>query len=121
MKAVEAERIINSVAFKPGFRFAAVATSEYEVGVGLYIETVDTSYPGPDGQCRKPIQVMPTVTINVRFRDYLGVLRALLDFDAETNSHESREFLKVRIDGRWEAPFHPHTDIGDELWERTAA
>lgn len=120
MRPDEATAQIRNTVFKPGWRFFASVTGPDEVEVRLRVETFDTSYPGYDGQCRKPITIAGGErTISVRGLDERGLCYELIKLAADTNFHEDREFLKVRQpDGTWVSPLHPHTTEGELFWQR---
>jgi hypothetical protein len=111
----EAVVLVNGSVFKPGWKFYALADGPDAILLGLVIETVDTSYPGHDGICRRPARLAPDKKIEgVGGMDEAGLLYAMLKFAAGLDSHENREFLKVqRPDGSWVAPLHPHTMDGE--------
>jgi hypothetical protein len=120
MRADDAVRFVNGLAFKPGWRpVAEVYTTGY-IQISFLIETVDTSYPDGDGICRKPIRIFgQDKLVNVTSLDDEGLLAEVLKCAAENDEHENREFLKVRQpDGSWQAPLHPHTDAGNRAWRR---
>ena len=120
MQTAEAIRHINGMVFKPGWRVQAVEMLPDLVLVELLIDTVDTSYPDPDGVCRKEVTlyretyVRPSATASLQELCY-----AVLKLAADTDIHEDREFLKVRdpATGRWVAPLHPHTPEGNRAWD----
>jgi hypothetical protein len=119
MKADEAVRFVNDLAFKPGWRPVAEAYAGGIIRLGFLIETVDTSYPGRDGVCRDKIRILGQDTlVSVTGLDENGLLAEVLKCAAENDEHENREFLKVRQpDGSWHAPLHPHTREGESAWQ----
>lgn len=119
MKAADAAAYLRSLAFKPGWRVTAEGYRDM-VQVSFLIDTVDTSYPDPDGVCRKPItiygtsKVLFTEDMEPEDLDY-----EVLKLAAEQDMHENREFLKHRLpDGTWHSPMHPHTRAGNAAWDK---
>ena len=117
MRAAEAvEQVRNSV-FKPGWKMVAERYSGDLIIFTFYIDTVDTSYPSPDGICRKHVTLVRDAVWDVSRLDANGLDARILKLAAETDVHENREFLKHRQpDGSWYAPLHPHTVEGERAW-----
>jgi hypothetical protein len=108
---------VNGMVFKPGWRVTAERFGPRKVLVTMYIDTVDTSYPGEDGQCRKNVQLYRERIFDPAQMDLEAVCYQVLVLAAQTDVHEDREFLKVRrADGSWYAPLHPHTPQGTRAW-----
>ena len=120
MRADEAVRFVNGLAFKPGWRPIAEHYTTGMIRVGFLIETVDTSYPDGDGICRDRISILGRDRlVSVTDLDEAGLLYEVLMCADDNDKHENREFLKVRQpDGSWEAPLHPHTGAGNRAWDR---
>lgn len=121
MRAVDAVRFVEGLAFKPGWQpTAEVYSSGGLVELSFIIRTVDTSYPDPDGVCRRQITIYGRQRmVNVTAMDEDDLLAEVLKCAADNDSHENREFLKVRQpDGSWEAPLHPHTYEGERAWQQ---
>jgi hypothetical protein len=118
MKADEAVRFVNGLAFKPGWRPVAQTIMGNNIVLSFLIETVDTSYPDGDGICRRQIGIIGQErTVNVLGMDEAALLCEVLKCAAENDEHENREFLKVRQPGgSWQAPLHPHTSAGNRVW-----
>jgi hypothetical protein len=121
MKVTEAVRFVEGLAFKPGWQpTAEVYTASGLVELSFIIRTVDTSYPDPDGVCRRQITIYGQQRlVNVRDMDETDLLAEVLKCAADNDMHENREFLKVRQpDGSWHAPLHPHTNAGNRAWDQ---
>lgn len=121
MRAVDAVRFVEGLAFKPGWQpTAEVVSYGGLVNLGFIIRTVDTSYPDPDGVCRRQITIYGRErAVNVTAMDEDALLAEVLACAADNDSHENREFLKVRQPGgSWYAPLHPHTPEGERAWQR---
>jgi hypothetical protein len=126
MRSHEAVRMVRNSVFKPGWRMEAEVYGADLILFTFYIDTVDTSYPGPDGVCRREITLIRDELMDVsRMRSVEDLFARIMRLAAETDVHEDREFLKFRqSDGSWVAPLHPHTPEGERAWrtrERTAA
>jgi len=117
MDAWQAADLINRTIFRPGWKIDARVLGDSAVDVEFRIETVDTSYPSPDGEYRMPKTLVHAVQLDVRDTDLLGVLRSLLREAHEIDEHEDREFLRVRAGSAWDAPFHPHKPMGEISWQ----
>jgi hypothetical protein len=117
MRAYEAADLVAGTIFKPGWRFSARPRGTL-VQVELDIDTVNTSYPGPDGRYRVPLSTYDEKLLNVDGMDEEDLCYELLKMAAGKDSHENREFLRVRRGGRWVAPLRPHTDQGIRAWAR---
>lgn len=118
MRADEAVEQLRNTTFKPGWRFSAEPYSAHLVRVDLTLRTVNTSYPSPDGQYLMPLTAGDDKLLSVAGLDEEDLCYELLRMAAYQDSHENREFLRVRRGGRWVAPLHPHTDAGIRAWER---
>jgi hypothetical protein len=44
------------------------------------------------------------------------LLYRVLGMIRDAQEHEDREFTRVRRNGQWTAPFHPHNRDGNDLW-----
>jgi len=119
----QAVRQIRNIAFKPGWRLDALALGDREhVAVTYYIDTVDSSYPGLDGICRRQVTLERPDIIDVTGLDEAGLCHRLLKLASAVDEHENREFMKVRQpDGSWATPLHPHTDQGNSSWRTLEA
>jgi hypothetical protein len=122
MKSGEAvEQIARSV-FKPGWRMSAREFGPSLIYFTFEIDTVDTSYPGPDGVCRRKITLVRDDLFDVRELDASGLDARILKLADEIDEHENREFLKHRQPGgSWVTPLHPHTPAGNRAWEDARA
>lgn len=121
MRAEDAVRFVEGLAFKPGWQpTAEIISYAGLVELSFIIRTVDTSYPDPDGVCRRQITIYGQQRmVNVTDLDEEGLLAEVLKCADSNDEHENREFLKVRQpDGSWEAPLHPHTNAGNRAWDR---
>lgn len=121
MRAEDAVRFVEGLAFKPGWQpTAEVVSYAGLVELSFIIRTVDTSYPDPDGVCRTQITIYGRQrVVNVTYLDETDLLAEVLKCAADNDQHENREFLKVRQpDGSWHAPLHPHTREGNRAWDR---
>lgn len=117
MRASEAVRTIESMVFKPGWQMDAQHFGQDLILFTFYIDTVDTSYPSPDGTCRKHVTLVRDELWDVSPMSQNDLFARILKLAAETDVHENREFLKVRqADGSWYSPLHPHTTEGQRAW-----
>lgn len=136
MRAYQAVDLINRTTFRPGWKFSAKPSGYYSpysayssdyypgqesgstIDLMITIETVDTSYPGPDGTYTVPRTLHHDVPLDVdRFETEDDLLRHLLRYVREIDEHEDRELLRVRQeDGSYKAPFHPHREDGERRW-----
>lgn len=118
MNQDQAVKALNEMAFKPGWRVLAEPFGPRKVLLMMNIDTVDTSYPDPDGQCRRRTQLYRERLFDPEGLDLEGVCYQVLKLATDTDVHEDREFLKVRrADGSWYAPLHPHTMEGELSWK----
>lgn len=119
MKIEQAIRQVSQTVFKPGWEVRARASVLGYLLVEFHIDTVDTSYPDADGVCRRPIRLLRDRMLDVTGMNELDLCYALVRLASETDSHENREFLKIRRpDGTWRTPLHPHTTEGIKTWNR---
>jgi len=117
MNQDQAVKALNEMAFKPGWRVRGERASGGAVFIVMYIDTVNTSYPDHDGQCRQQFTIYRERRVYPENLDLEGLCYQVLALAAQTDIHEDREFLKVRQpDGSWESPLHPHTDQGEHAW-----
>lgn len=119
METMAAVSLVNSATFKPGWSFrAAPGLVVGEIDVECTIRTVDTSRPSRDGEYVVPKVLEDEFSVKAARLTGMEILFFLLKRAREMDVHEDREFLRIP-DGRggWVAPFHPHTDDGNYLWE----
>jgi hypothetical protein len=118
MNQEAAVKAINDAVFKPGWRIGASRFGG-ELCIYFEIDTVDSSYSDADGTCRKEVMLPYVRLIDVSRLDLNGIFYEILKMAAEINSHEDREFLRIRQeDGSWYAPLHPHTPEGIAAWNQ---
>lgn len=114
--------LIENLVFKPGWSFAATDHSsrfEGTICVRITQQTFKSEREeAPGGYCT-PISPYGDFPIVVgAMTDVTDLCFALLGCIASFDSHEAREFLRVKP-SYW-SPFHPHTTEGMERWaERT--
>lgn len=117
MNSSTAVEYVRNLVFKPGWRVTAESYGPGHVYLTMYIDTVDTSYPDPDGVCRKTITLVRERRVETGNLDLEGLCYQVISLGVQTDVHEDREFLKVRQpDGSWHAPLHPHTREGNRAW-----
>lgn len=119
MTPQEAALLLNGITFRPGWAITARHTSwlHHEIDLLVTLSTVETSCITQDGQYLQPKVITVRRVLRVEPEDnHLVILRRFLDAAHELDWHEDREFLRIYVDGRWVAPFHPHTGDGDENW-----
>lgn len=122
MMAVEAVEQIRDTIFKPGWRFRASSVGLHRIKVELFVDTVNTSFPGPDGQYRVAHETGDEREIDTYGLDSEALCYELLKMAAYMDTHENREFMRVRQpDGSWKAPLHPHNAKAELRWGRLAA
>jgi hypothetical protein len=128
----EAVRFLNSdVAWEPGVTVKAVADTTYSdfgyqrpyagaIWVRVIMAVIDSSsvredgtYPsGPKTELHSEFTLQP---YEYKTREKL-LYRTIREI-AKMHEHDVREFTRVRDEsGRWVAPFHPHREDGNELW-----
>jgi hypothetical protein len=121
MRAAQAVEILNrNTTFKPGWRI--VAREHYwgeNIMVGFVIDTVNTSLPDAEGRFEVRHNLFPERRLDVADLDEAGLDYAILQYAADLDMHENREFLQHRQpDGTWKARLHPHTDEGNRAFDR---
>lgn len=121
MKAQEAADLLNRTTFRPGWKIRARVTGSWTIEIRYVLETVDTSYPGPDGRYIVPRTLDQEVPVDVFSLDEHSLLRLVLTGIQILQEHEDREFLRIRRNGEWVAPFHPHNEAGQRAWAVTEA
>jgi hypothetical protein len=118
MRPMEAVQLAGNLTFRPGWTIQASVLDDRRVYVDFTVNTVDTSYPSENGTYGKTITLMPDFTVDVSGMDADQFLYEVLRKAIEADTHEAREFLRVKqADGSWKAPFHPHNDDGNVKWE----
>jgi hypothetical protein len=121
MKAEDAARLVNSLAFHPDYRITATATS-YTGSEYVYVEidqrTYDSSEIDASGRYYQRATVGPVSGFQSDGLDADGVIFEVLRCLQVHHDHEAREFLRAYRNGRWTAPFHPHNDDGKRNYER---
>lgn len=133
MKAQEAVDILQKAIWRPGMEVRAhvVYSDPYSpaldtIAVELVFDTFDSSVVTPaytpggreTGKYTERRQVAPVGGLPVGDLDETQLLYRVLRMVREANEHEDREFLRVLKNGRWTAPFHPHNDDSNDLWDR---
>lgn len=125
MRAQVAADIINSAIWRPGMmvRATVFGISEFLpdldlLQVEIVFDTYDSSEVTPDGQYTVKRMVAPAGVMSTAYMTEDELLHRVLCMVREAQEHEDREFLRVLKDGRWTAPFHPHNDDTNRLWER---
>lgn len=118
MTPEQAVSTIKNMIFRPGWTLGARQLSPEFIRVWADVDTVDTSYPDPDGSYRVRKPLRPEALIDVRDLNLSGLCHAILTkLVAPFDTHENREFLQVRsAGGTFRAPLHPHTDDGQQAW-----
>lgn len=102
---------------KPGWNVKAVPVMYNEIVVTAELDTVDTDDPPnfPVHITTGDVRVMDTTGM----RDAVDVTGAILKFVMEIELHEWREFLALQMpDGKYRALLHPHTQEGNDNYER---
>jgi len=120
MKTDEAARLINQATWRPGMEVRATAEYPFDligaILVEIVLDTFDSSYPDADGRYRVRRKIAPQGMLSVLMLDEEGVLHAVLKMVGQAQEHEDREFLRVKRNGQWVAPFHPHNDDTEAAW-----
>jgi len=118
----QAVKILTEATWRPGMEIRASAEYPWSAIGSIVVEVVfhtyDSSYPDADGGYRVPRSVAPSGVLSVTGLDEEALLHTVLRMVREAQEHEDREFLRVKRDGRWVAPFHPHNTDTDQAWER---
>lgn len=122
MKDYEAIKIINEAAWRPGMRVHARPYRTYGSG-GDYIEvsigwdTYDSSVISDEGEYTERAMIAPSGVMPVDdFQTSEELLYQVLRWVRDAQEHEDREFCRVKRDGKWVAPFHPHREDGNALY-----
>jgi hypothetical protein len=114
-----AVELISALCYKPGWSLSATdCTHRHEGAVVVHVsypaypserDQAAAGYPGPEQKLRAnfPLLVGDCDDDVELYRRVLGVL-------LEVETHEAREFLRVRP--TWWAPFHPHRIDGMRRW-----
>ena len=127
MHASEAIKIISEATWRPGVKVIAVEPFGYvrghygeEILLEIVFDTYDSDpqYLTEDGKYTRKINVGPQTALNVGNLDEGQLLFKILEFISFAQQHEDREFLRVKRNGKWIAPFHPHRNDGERLWAR---
>lgn len=123
--------LLSSLSYRPGWIFSARTVQPWEamfhdmdrdtdVMFTMTCDTVDT-----DRDCarmgypeKKRLDWDLPVTSS-QFRDEGDLLRSVFDVLMSIETHESREFFRVKSNN-YAAPFHPHREDGNKLWEYTS-
>lgn len=117
MRVDSAIHLIESVMYKPGWQFSAEDhTNRYEGAIKLRVDYEAQNSDRPDAFDGYPthIQTYASFPIIVGDCDDTTLWRRMLTAVAAIDSHEAREFFRVRPTG-W-APFHPHNIDGMKRW-----
>jgi hypothetical protein len=133
MQAQQAIDVINNLAYKPGWEFSArpvptwfrdayanvrgESLPEQMIVFSYKIETVNTDRDNarsgyPEGRTLDADDPMDVTVFNGEDDLMFHLFQLIMELEL----HESREFFR-RKDQGWEAPFHPHKDDANELWE----
>lgn len=110
--------LIDNLVFKPGWSFAASDhTSRFEGTICVRITQQTVRSEREDAPLGYPTKIDPYADFPI----VVGSMNcdedlyfALLDCIARFDSHEAREFLRVK--GTYWSPFHPHTQEGMARW-----
>jgi hypothetical protein len=116
LEVESAVRIINSLVYKPRWRFVASDnTARFEGGVLVRIHYPAYQSERSDAP-RYGTRIMTSATFAFQCLDFddVEVYRTVLRFVLRIEEHEAREFLRVRPT-MW-APFHPHRQGGMHRW-----
>lgn len=117
MRVDSAIHLIENVMYKPGWNFTAEDhTNRYEGAVKLRIdyEAQDTSRDDAFEGYPHHIKTYASFPLIVADCDDTMLWRRMVESIALIDSHEAREFFRVRPTG-W-APFHPHQIDGMKRW-----
>jgi hypothetical protein len=125
MRAAVAISAVNGATWRPGLHVVAMPdtflSSDY-IRVEVIFDTYDSSIVNDAGEYTRRIKVAPVFDVNVKyFETEDELLFKVLSLVREAQEHEDREFLRVRrpdkTGWRWTAPFHPHNESGQRLWD----
>jgi hypothetical protein len=116
VKVASAIGVINSLIYKPGWKFEA------EDHTNRFADTVKVriTYPAQNSnrECaplyKESIITYASFAFNVSQCDEIEIARHMLMALIEIETHEAREFLRFPYD--LSAPFHPHNLDGMEKW-----
>lgn len=122
MEIPSAVRLVNNLAYKPGWSFEATEhDNRFEGTIKVKINYPARNSSDPDAldvpvDERYPEEIMTYASFPIVVKDcddtalYCHIADAINDIE----SHEMREFLRVAPNG-W-APFHPHRVDGMNRW-----
>jgi hypothetical protein len=126
MRTQEAIHAINDAIWRPGVQVRATPYQPlgYElpgytslIMVEVIFDTYDSSYVNDAGDYTRKAKIAPEGLVDVRELTEETLLYRVLQMVGEAQEHEDREFLRVRRNGQWTAPFHPHNRDGQQLWD----
>jgi hypothetical protein len=113
----EAVRFLNNdVAWEPGVTVKAAAGIWVVVTMAVTDSSsvrADGTYPSDaETELQSGFSLLP-----YEYETREKLLYRMIREIAKMHEHDVREFTRVRDEsGRWVAPFHPHREDGDELW-----
>jgi hypothetical protein len=119
----EAVRFLNNdVAWEPGVTVQAAPALPFKTGISVQITmaVIDSSSVREDGTYPSDAETELQSGFSLLPYEYETrekLLYRMIREIAKMHEHDTREFTRVRDEsGRWVAPFHPHREDGDELW-----
>jgi len=119
MHSITACSIVNSLVFRPEWKFTAMAFGDEAILVDVSFRTQDTNYPP---RYHVPVTIGNSVIIDVGSLDADDLMYTIKKKVIEpVNDHEDREFLRRGDLPGYPAPFHPHHAEGNALYARLSA
>lgn len=117
MEVQSAIRLINGLIYKPEWKITATDhTNRFESSVKVRIDYPAYSSDRDEAVSGYPTKIYTysTFPLIVADCDDVDLYRQIITAIVEIETHEAREFLRVRR--TWWAPFHPHRIDGMKRW-----
>jgi hypothetical protein len=116
MEPLSATELIDTLVYKPDWKFDATISDRYEGAVQVRVAYPAKRFNRADApDYTTDLDAVASVTILCGdCPDDTSLYRKLIDFLLTIEEHESREALRVRPT-MW-APFHPHRQDGIKRW-----
>lgn len=134
MDRKEAVALLDGLSFKPGWRFSARDLSVgpfngswedamafldgNDVMFSVESDTVNTNQDMARKGYPEPLTLRFGLPLRSESYDRDELLRKVFDLLMEIETHEAREFFRLKSEG-YCAPFHPHREDGNALWKAT--
>lgn len=120
MDACTAKRVIESMIYKPGWRFeVADRTDRHQDTISVRVH-----YPARDFDIAYAPDYAKEITPSAKFPIMVGdcdcedalFYKLITEVLYKIEDHEMREALRIMRGGEWYAPFHPHNTDSMIAW-----